>query len=163
MAPWVGRLAPESFCLVGGEPTINPKLAEMVYLAARFWPRSQLRLITNGFFLHKHPRLPEVLAATRAGRKRCQEGSVENSQTERVSEADFSLEIKGGAFRECAPMEDVFDRAFLTPFPLYNYVTDEEFVMSTSLPSDLPIQTAGITCHPAAIPHEDFAMRGERG
>lgn len=66
MAPWARRLAPESFCLVGGEPTINPKLTEMVYLARRLWPHSQLRLITNGFFLHKHPGLPEALAATRA-------------------------------------------------------------------------------------------------
>src|SRR5437762_5211133 len=66
MEPWHRRLVPESFCLVGGEPTINPKLTEMVYLAREKSPHSQLRVITNGFFLHKHPRLPEALAATKA-------------------------------------------------------------------------------------------------
>src|SRR5437899_5835270 len=63
MDAWHRRLVPESFCLLGGEPTINPALTELVYLAMEKWPRSQLRVITNGFFLHNHPQLAEALSA----------------------------------------------------------------------------------------------------
>jgi len=65
MAAWSGRLAPGTFSLVGGEPTIHPKLTEFLELARRHWPRSHLRLVTNGFFLAKHPKLP--LAMQRDG------------------------------------------------------------------------------------------------
>lgn len=63
MAAWSRRLAPKVFSLLGGEPTIHPKLAEFVTLARWHWPRTRLRLVTNGFFLHRHPSLPAVLAA----------------------------------------------------------------------------------------------------
>ena len=52
--------------MLGGEPTIHLKLTAMLYLARETWPRSQVRLITNGFFLHKDPRLPEALSRTGA-------------------------------------------------------------------------------------------------
>ena len=52
---------PNQFSLVGGEPTLHPKLSEFVELTRKYWPYSHIRLVTNGFFLHRHPRLPEVL------------------------------------------------------------------------------------------------------
>src|SRR5262245_16722507 len=58
MQAWCGRLAPQNFVLLGGEPTIHPKLPEFLVLARRYWPNARLRLITNGFFLHRHPTLP---------------------------------------------------------------------------------------------------------
>lgn len=61
MKPWSGRLQPRYFSLLGGEPTIHPQLSEFVLLARRYWPHSTLRLVTNGFFLHRHPELPEAL------------------------------------------------------------------------------------------------------
>ena len=61
MASWSARLRPATFSLVGGEPTIHPRLADFVRLARAHWPDSGLRLVTNGFFLHKHPELPSVL------------------------------------------------------------------------------------------------------
>ena len=61
MAAWSGRIRPGTFSLVGGEPTIHPQLADFVRLARGHWPDAQLRLVTNGFFLHKHPELPRVL------------------------------------------------------------------------------------------------------
>lgn len=64
MNGWDRRLAPVHFCLLGGEPTINPRLTELVYLAKRHWPRSQLWLTTNGFFLNKHPDLGKALHQT---------------------------------------------------------------------------------------------------
>jgi hypothetical protein len=39
----------------------------MVRLARDHWPNSKILVITNGFFLHKHPTLPRVLEETRAG------------------------------------------------------------------------------------------------
>ena len=61
MAPWSGRILPAQFSLVGGEPTVHPELAAFVRLTRRFWPQSPIRLVTNGFFLHRHSDLPEAL------------------------------------------------------------------------------------------------------
>jgi hypothetical protein len=61
MAPWSERLRPQTLSLLGGEPTVHPDLTEFVRLARRLWPAAYLRLVTNGFFLHRHPHLPLVL------------------------------------------------------------------------------------------------------
>lgn len=61
MKPWALRLRPRLFSLLGGEPTIHPRLPEFVLMTRRYWPRSTLRLVTNGFFLHRHPDLPAAL------------------------------------------------------------------------------------------------------
>lgn len=61
MKLWKSRLHPHTFSLVGGEPTIHPELTEFVSLTRRNWPAAQLRLVTNGFFLHRHPALPVAL------------------------------------------------------------------------------------------------------
>ncbi len=59
---WKSRVTPQRFTLLGGEPTLHPDLTEFVRLARRTWPSSQLRLVTNGWFLHRHPGLPAALA-----------------------------------------------------------------------------------------------------
>lgn len=61
MEKWSGRLQPRVFSLVGGEPTVHPQLTEFVALARRQWPQAKLRLVTNGFFLQRHPELPRLL------------------------------------------------------------------------------------------------------
>ncbi len=61
MAAWSARIRPRVFSLVGGEPTIHPHLPQFVRLARAHWPKASLRLVTNGFLLHKHPELPAVL------------------------------------------------------------------------------------------------------
>jgi len=58
---WSLRLRPKRVTLIGGEPTINPKLSEHVLLARKYWPNACIRLYTNGFFLHRHPRLPQIM------------------------------------------------------------------------------------------------------
>ena len=63
MAAWSGRLHVEQFNLLGGEPTIHPRLAEFVPLARRHWPDACISIATNGFFLHRHPGLPAAMAA----------------------------------------------------------------------------------------------------
>jgi radical SAM family protein len=63
MSSWTHRLAPDEFHLLGGEPTIHPELPEFVRLVRRHWPDAFIRIRTNGFFLHRHPSLPAVLAA----------------------------------------------------------------------------------------------------
>jgi hypothetical protein len=62
MEPWAERLAPAKFSLLGGEPAINPRLYEFVPLARSVWPRTQLRVVSNGLLLHRHPDLPAALA-----------------------------------------------------------------------------------------------------
>ena len=46
---------------MGGEPTLHPDLTEFVYLTRRKWPNSYIEIVSNGFFLHRHPDLPEAL------------------------------------------------------------------------------------------------------
>ena len=61
MALWDRRLNPQYFSLLGGEPTIHPCLPEFIALCRQHWPNAALRLVTNGFFLHRHPTLPAVM------------------------------------------------------------------------------------------------------
>jgi hypothetical protein len=68
MSGWSGRLRPERFALLGGEPAIHPQLAGLVDLIRRHWPTTPLELVSNGFLLHRHPELPAALA--RAGNAR---------------------------------------------------------------------------------------------
>ena len=58
---WSQRISPATFSLLGGEPTIHPELTEMMVVARRHWPAAHLRLVTNGFFLYRHPDLPIFL------------------------------------------------------------------------------------------------------
>lgn len=61
MRLWNRRLKLGAFSLLGGEPTIHPDLTGFVTLARKCWPTAYLRLVTNGFFLSRHPQLPVVL------------------------------------------------------------------------------------------------------
>src|SRR5271168_1244545 len=63
MSLWSRRLAVEEFHLLGGEPTIHPELSGFVSLVRRHWPETFIQIRTNGFFLHRHPELPALLAA----------------------------------------------------------------------------------------------------
>src|SRR5215813_4100294 len=60
---WSHRTVIDEFHLLGGEPTIHPKLTDFVRLARRHWPETLIRIRTNGFFLPRHPELPAVLGA----------------------------------------------------------------------------------------------------
>jgi hypothetical protein len=62
MRSWQGRIVPGLFRIMGGEPTLNPHLSELIELAAQCWPSARIVLTTNGFFLHRHPDLPEVMS-----------------------------------------------------------------------------------------------------
>jgi len=58
---WSHRLKPKRFALLGGEPLLNPAILEHIQLARQHWHESELMLVSNGFFLHRFPELPEVL------------------------------------------------------------------------------------------------------
>jgi hypothetical protein len=62
MSAWRDRIEVGEFVLLGGEPTIHPELTEFVPLVRRHWPRASIVIITNGFFLDRHPGLPRALA-----------------------------------------------------------------------------------------------------
>lgn len=63
---WNTRIAPRHFIIMGGEPTLNKNLAEITEVSARLWSKSTIKIITNGFFLEKHPDLPSVMKKYKA-------------------------------------------------------------------------------------------------
>ena len=60
-AAWAERLEPKWVSLLGGEPTLNPALREFLAVARESFPRARIQLVTNGWFLHRHPDLPAAL------------------------------------------------------------------------------------------------------
>lgn len=61
MKGWSNRIQPEQFAILGGEPALNPKLPELIALSRNYWPHSRIILVSNGFFLHRHPTLEQTL------------------------------------------------------------------------------------------------------
>lgn len=66
MLPWSKKIQPKWISLMGGEPTLNKNLSEIVETTADMWLNSQIRVITNGFFLDRHPDLPATLVKTKS-------------------------------------------------------------------------------------------------
>ncbi len=54
---WARRIRPRKLRLLGGEPTLNPALVEIIRLAREAWPHSVIQMTTNGYFLDRHPDL----------------------------------------------------------------------------------------------------------
>jgi hypothetical protein len=58
---WKDRIQPQRFAILGGEPTLHPELPNILELVGTRFPKSNLELVTNGFFLEHHPKLPKML------------------------------------------------------------------------------------------------------
>jgi hypothetical protein len=61
MKLWNNRINPKVFSILGGEPTIHPNLTKFISLSRKNWPNANLKIVTNGFLLHRHPNLPLTL------------------------------------------------------------------------------------------------------
>jgi len=63
---WGQRIRPKTFVILGGEPTLNKELTDIVYLVRMIYPDpcTQIDLVSNASFLHNHPKLPKALIAT---------------------------------------------------------------------------------------------------
>lgn len=67
IAPWAERVRPSMLSLLGGEPAIHPDLPAFLPLVRDYWPRTLIRIASNGFLLHRHPDLPaRMMAAGKA-------------------------------------------------------------------------------------------------
>lgn|GEM_PF-289910 len=64
MEQWAARVMPARFRILGGEPTINAELCHYIRKAHQLWPKSMRELVTNGFFIDRHPDLFQTLAET---------------------------------------------------------------------------------------------------
>jgi hypothetical protein len=62
---WSSQIIPEELMLLGGEPTVNPELPEIIEAAKEFWPFSRINLFSNGFKLKSHPGLASALVGCR--------------------------------------------------------------------------------------------------
>ena len=65
---WSKRVKPKTFTILGGEPTLNKDLPEIVYMVRAMFPdpTTGIDVITNATGLHLQPRLPQMLVATGA-------------------------------------------------------------------------------------------------
>ena len=65
---WSRRVKPKTFTILGGEPTLNKDLPEIVYMVRAMFPdpTTGIDVITNATGLHLQPRLPQMLVATGA-------------------------------------------------------------------------------------------------
>ncbi len=97
MGSWSSRVSPRTFSLLGGEPTIHPQLPEFLALARRNWPGTHLRLVTNGFFLHRHPTLPMIM---RDDPNSCLYLSLHHDSPEYQERLQPILELVAGWVRE---------------------------------------------------------------
>ena len=65
---WHTRIIPETICLSGGEPLLNKKILDILYMTREYWPNTKsIELTTNGFLLNRYPDLPKVLEKTQIG------------------------------------------------------------------------------------------------
>ena len=65
---WSRRVKPKTFTILGGEPTLNKNLPDIVYMVRAMFPdpSTGIDVITNATGLHLQPRLPQMLVATGA-------------------------------------------------------------------------------------------------
>ena len=65
---WSKRVKPKTFTILGGEPTLNKDLPEIVYMVRAMFPdpTTGIDVITNATGLHLQPTLPQMLVATGA-------------------------------------------------------------------------------------------------
>ena len=89
MLAWRGRFTVNEFVLLGGEPTLHPQLPRFIPLVRKHWPEAKLTLVTNGFFLHRHPDLPRVVAG--------------------CSDAQIALSVHHGSPAYLARLQPVFE------------------------------------------------------
>lgn len=61
MGLWSPRLRPSQLELLGGEPTLNPWLADIIPITRQHFPHSELKIVSNGLLLHKHPKLLKAI------------------------------------------------------------------------------------------------------
>jgi hypothetical protein len=97
MEPWARRLRPRTFSLLGGEPTLHPELPGFVAVARAQWPAAHLRLVTNGFFLHRHPTLP---AALRRAGNACIHVSIHHGTPDYLQKLEPVRELLRGWVRD---------------------------------------------------------------
>lgn len=66
IAEWSRRVSPLRFSLLGGEPLLHRDVPRFLVVVRETWPGAELRLVTNGLLLARHPELWPVLASTSA-------------------------------------------------------------------------------------------------
>jgi|TARA_B100000214_G_scaffold14684_1_gene10177 hypothetical protein len=65
---WSERIRPKTLTILGGEPTLNKDLPEIVYMVRAIYPDpfTHIDVISNTTGLHRHPTLPQMLLAAGA-------------------------------------------------------------------------------------------------
>jgi hypothetical protein len=58
LQPWADQIEVGTICLFGGEPYMNPDLESWILAVRELWPTANIKIITNGMFLHKRDILP---------------------------------------------------------------------------------------------------------
>jgi hypothetical protein len=59
--PWLERVRPESWGIMGGEPLLHPELAQWLQGIRQLMPHTRIRFTTNAVLLHQHWHIAELL------------------------------------------------------------------------------------------------------
>ena len=103
MALWSSRLEVATLNLLGGEPTLNPTLSDIVHVANKHWPKATKKIITNGAFLHRHPALLRALLDTQTNL------AISKHVTNATEEEDFKrLEETLEAWRRAGVQIEIY-------------------------------------------------------
>lgn len=54
LEPWTKRINIESFCLMGGEPLLNPNIKSLIEISRNLLPYSKINITTNGLLLENN-------------------------------------------------------------------------------------------------------------
>jgi len=55
---WNKIINPKVLSIFGGEPLLHPRLEKILFIIRKYWPETQIRLITNGYLMHRYD--PEI-------------------------------------------------------------------------------------------------------
>lgn len=60
MGFWSHRLNPKIFCVLGGEPFLNPRIEDFLKVTRKHW-KNCIELVTNGFLIPKFPKIGKLI------------------------------------------------------------------------------------------------------
>jgi hypothetical protein len=92
ISAWSKRIQPRMLKILGGEPTVNRQLPEILLTARQLLPETHIQVITNGLQLEKCPLLPYLLTAPNTSLSL----SIHSSEPDYIAKIHDSMTVING-------------------------------------------------------------------